>query len=97
MRWHLVSDAHNWHRWRSMQFGGIGVAFGAALTAYGTALSISPAVVSSIPHWVLTVLTAGTMLAPIASMVARVIDQPNLPAANPKPPASNDFHQGDTV
>jgi hypothetical protein len=82
----LVADARNWHRFRSIQFGAVGVACGAALTAYGAALAISPTLVSGIPHWTLTVLTAGTMLAPIASMIARVIDQPNLPPCESRPP-----------
>lgn len=93
MSLHLIKDAHNWHRFHSVQFGLVGGAFGAALTAYGAALAISPAIVSSIPHWVLTVLCSGSMIFAFASVAARAIAQPNLPPAIPKPPASNDFHQ----
>jgi len=96
MRWHLVKDVHNWKRFRSVQFGLLSAAFGAALTAYGSALAIAPSVVSGVPHWLLTFLTLGSMLGPIASVIARAIDQPNLPAKPPAPPSSNDFHQGDT-
>lgn len=90
MRW--IDDIHNWHRFRSVQLACIGGACGTALTAYGAALAISPAVVSGVPHWLLTVLTLGSMACPFAAAVARAIDQPKLHA--PPSPASNDFHQG---
>ena len=93
MNW--IGDIHNYWRFRSVQWGLVGAGAGAALAAYGTALAVSPAVVSGVPHWLLTVLTLVSMLAPMASMLARALAQPNLPTAPPKPPAGNDFHQGD--
>lgn len=91
----LIADIHNFHRFRSVQFGMLAGACGTALAAYGVALAISPTVVSGVPHWLLTALTLGSMLLPLASVLFRAIDQPNLPPAAPRPPASNDFHQGD--
>lgn len=94
MRW--IDDLHNFHRFRSVQLGLLATACGSAVTAYGAALAISPTLVSGIPHWLVTVLVAGTMLLPAASVFARAIDQPNLPPAPPRGPPSNDFHQGDS-
>lgn len=89
----LIDDVHNWHRFRSVQLGLLAGACGAGLAAYGTAAAVAPAVVSGVPHWLLTVLTLGSMLLPLAGVVARAIAQPNLPP-RPTVPPSNDFHQG---
>jgi hypothetical protein len=90
----FIEDIHNWRRFHSVQLNMIGGAFGAALTAYGSALAISPAIVAGIPHWVLTVLCVGSMAFAFGAAAARAIDQPNLPPSPPKPPGDNDFHQG---
>lgn len=90
----LIADVHNWRRFRSVQFGLLATACGAGVAAYGTALAIAPSVVSGVPHWLVTLLTLGSMVLPLASVVARAIDQPNLPPSPPKPPGDNDFHQG---
>lgn len=92
----LIADVHNWHRFRSVQLGLLAGACGTGLAAYGAALAIAPAVVSSVPHWLLTVLTLGSMLLPFASVVWRAIAQSDLPPAPPAPPPSNDFHQGNS-
>lgn len=89
----LISDVHNWRRFRSVQFGLLATACGAGVAAYGAALAIAPSVVSGVPHWLVTLLTLGSMVLPLASVVARAIAQPNLPPA-PRCPSSNDFHQG---
>lgn len=89
----LIADIHNFHRFHSVQLGLLATACGSAVTAYGAALAISPALVSGIPHWLVTALVLGTMLLPAASVVARAIDQSSLPLKPPVPP-SNDFHQG---
>lgn len=96
MRVRWVSDIHNWHRFRSVQFGLLATACGAGVAAYGTALAIAPSVVSGVPHWLVTLLTIGSMVLPLASVLARAIAQPNLPPAAPQPPGSNDFHQGES-
>lgn len=82
MKW--VSDIHNLHRFRSVQVSAVGGAAGLALAAYGTALAISPQVVSGVPQWVLTLLVGITMATPFAAIWARAVDQPNLPPAPPK-------------
>lgn len=92
MSWQPVSYWHQWHRLHSVRWNALTVACGGALAAYGTALNISPRITSGIPHWILTVLVAGTMIGPILSSIGAVIKQ-DLPPAVPKPPASNDFHQ----
>lgn len=93
IHWRWIPDIHNWHRFRSVQFGMCGGACGAALTAYGVARAIDPAVVAGVPQWLLTALTVGSMAFAFASVIARAVAQPSLP---PKPavPPSNDFHQG---
>lgn len=78
----LIADIHNFRRFRSVQFGLLAAACGAALAAYGAALAIAPQVVSGVPHWLLTVLSVGSMVFAFAGVVARGIVQPNLP---PKP------------
>lgn len=93
MRW--VHDVHNWHRWRSVQFGLLATACGAGVAAYGVAYSIAPSVVSGVPHWLVTALTIGSMILPLASVVARAIAQPDLPTPPPRPMNGNDFHQGE--
>lgn len=90
----LIGDFHNFHRFRCVQVASIGAAAGLALAAYGTAQAIGMHVVDGIPHWILTALVAITMATPFAVMIARAIDQSNLPPAAPKPPVGNDFHQG---
>lgn len=91
----LIADIHNWHRFRSVQFGLLAAACGTALTAYGAAAAVAPQVVSGVPHWLLTALTLGSMLLPFASVIWRAIAQSGLPPARPAPPPCNDFHQGD--
>ncbi|HET9189793.1 MAG TPA: hypothetical protein VFN69_04395 [Rudaea sp.] len=93
---HLIADFRNFHRFRSVQFGLLATACGAGVAAYGAALAISPSVVSGVPHWLVTLLTVGSMVLPFASVIARAVAQPNLPPPPPKPPGANDFHQGDT-
>lgn len=90
----LIADFHNWHRFRSVQFGLLAAACGTGVTAYGVAFAIAPSVVSGVPHWIVTVLTLGSMLLPLASVVARGIAQTNLPPVPPRPMRDNDFHQG---
>jgi hypothetical protein len=91
-----IADFHNFYRFRSVQWGIAAAACGTGVAAYGTALAIAPSVVSGVPHWLVTALTVGSMVLPIAGVLARAIDQPDLPATPPHPPASNDYHQGDT-
>lgn len=52
--------------------------FSAALVAYGAAYTISPTLVSGIPHWFLTVCTIGSMVCAWLSVVSRGVKQ-NLP------------------
>lgn len=91
-----ISDLHNWHRFRSVQFGLLAAACGTGVTAYGVAYAIAPSVVSGVPHWLVTLLTLGSMLLPLASVFARAIVQPNLPPTPPRPMSGNDFHQGNS-
>lgn len=84
MRFDFVDDVHNWHRWRSVQLGVLAAACGAGVAAYGAGYAIAPAVVSGVPHWIVTALTLGSMLLPIASVFARALKQ-DLPAPKPAP------------
>jgi hypothetical protein len=89
----LIADIHNWHRWWSVRLGFLsGVCFAAA-GVYAKLDGLAPQLVAGVPQWILTGLTTAAMGLGAAGFVARFIDQPNLPPAPPKPPASNDFHQ----
>jgi len=74
----LVPYWRNWHKMRSIRWNALTLGFGSALAAYGAALTISPTLVSGIPHWILTALVAGTMIGPILSSFGAVTNQPNL-------------------
>ena len=74
----LVPYWRKWHRMRSIRWNALTLAFGGSLAAYGAALTISPTLVSGIPHWILTALVAGTMIGPILSSFGAVTNQPNL-------------------
>lgn len=74
----LVPYWRKWHRMRSIRWNALTLALGSALAAYGTALSISPTLVSGIPHWILTALVAGTMIGPILSSLGAVTNQTEL-------------------
>ena len=93
MNW--IPDIHNWHRFNSVRLNLIGGACGAALTAYGAAYAIAPSVVSGVPHWLLTILTLGSMALAFGAAFARAVAQPNLPTEPPRPANGNDFHQSD--
>jgi hypothetical protein len=93
MKWQWVDDAHNWHRWRSVQFGALGVLAGAMLKGYSQLGEWAPNLQHYIPGWSLHVLTLVFYISPLLALVSRAIDQPNLPPAKPKPPPANDFHQ----
>lgn len=81
----LIHDFHNFHRFHSVRFGVLAAACGSGLAAYGVALAISPSVVSGVPHWLLTVLTLGSMGFSILAVIGRAIAQPKLPTIAPKP------------
>lgn len=68
----------NWHRMKSIRWNALTLGFGGALAAYGAAWNISPAVVSGIPHWIVTALVAGTMIGPILSSFGALTNQPDL-------------------
>lgn len=74
-----IDDIHNFWRFRSVQFGSIAAAFMAGLTFYGACLVISPAIVSGIPHWLLTVFATGGMVCSVLSVFFRGVKQGNLP------------------
>lgn len=82
MQW--IEDIHNWKRFRSVQFGMLASAFMAPLTFYGACLSISPSLVSGIPHWFLTLCASGGMLSSGLALFYRAIKQNNLPDAPTK-------------
>lgn len=92
----LVPDAHNWHRWWSVRLGLLSGACFAAAKAYTALNAMAPQLVAGVPQWILTGLTVTAMGLGAAGFMARFVDQPSLPPASPKPPASNDFHQEDT-
>ena len=86
MRW--IHDIHNWHRFRCVQLGLLATACGTGMAAYGVGYAINPSVVSGVPHWLVTTLCLGSMILPLASVVARAIAQPDLP-----PPPGDDQHE----
>lgn len=96
MRLQWVSDVHNWHRWRSMQFGALGILAGAMLKAYSQLGDWAPGLQHYIPGWSLHLVSVVFYVSPLLSLLSRAIDQPNLPPPAPRAPADNDFHQGDT-
>jgi len=95
MRWRWIPDIHNFHRFRSVQWGAVGIVCGSALEGYSKLGQWAPNLQAYVPGWALHIVTVLFFISPFMSLLSRAIDQPNLPAAPPKPPVSNDFHQGD--
>jgi hypothetical protein len=91
----LIADFHNFHRFRSVQWGALGVVCGATLEGYSKLGQWAPNLQAYVPGWALHIVTVLFFISPFASLLMRAIDQPNLSATPPHVPASNDFHQGD--
>lgn len=86
MHWHWVDDIHNFHRWRSVQFGALGILAGAILKGYSQLGDWAPQLQHYIPGWSLHILTVVFFVSPFLSLLSRAIDQPKLPPA--KSPAN---------
>lgn len=67
-------------RWWSVQLGILSASLSAAAVAYGTMLSISPALVAGVPPVIGTMLTAGAMVSAAAGVWLRRYVQPKLPS-----------------
>lgn len=78
MKWQAIDDIHNFWHFRSVQFGVIAAAFMASLTFYQACLAISPAIVSGIPHWALTLCSSGGMVSAGLAVISRGVKQGNL-------------------
>lgn len=92
---HWIPDIHNFHRFRSVQWGALGVVCGGALEGYSKLSQWAPNLQAYVPGWSLHVVTVLFFISPFMSLLSRAVAQPNLPPASPRPVNGNDFHQGD--
>jgi len=94
MRWHWVSDIRNFHRFRSVQWGALGIVCGTALEGYSKLGQWAPNLQAYVPGWALHVVTVTFFISPFMSLLSRAIDQPNLPAARAGMSGTGNSHQG---
>lgn len=85
LRWRWISDIHNFHRFRSVQWGALGVVCGGALEGYSKLGQWAPNLQAYVPGWALHIVTVLFFVSPFMSLLSRAIDQPNLPPPENKP------------
>lgn len=90
MKW--ISDIRNFHRFRSVQWGAIGIVCGGALEGYSKLAQWAPNLQQYVPGWALHIVTVVFFVSPFMSLLSRAIDQPKLATPRPTVPPSNDFH-----
>lgn len=81
-----------WHRTPAFWLAALASAYCAGAGGLATMV---PALLDAMPVALKAVLAALGFFLPAAAMMAKVLEAPREPTP-PTPPASNDFHQGDT-
>jgi hypothetical protein len=81
-----------WHRTPAFWLAAIAAAYCAGA---GSLATLTPALLDAVPMPVKALLGTLGFLLPAAAAFAKIVEAPRQPAP-PKPPASNDFHQGET-
>lgn len=89
----LIADWRNWHRFRSVQWGALGIVCGAALKGYSQLGDWAPNLQHYVPGWALHAVTVLFFASPFMSLLSRAIDQPNLPPSSVV--ASNNSRDGE--